>query len=307
MVHYKIFIILAILVTQFIIFGGGDGGAGESVILSVKNASGQTSTITTATNATTTDSNPNSSQDELTVNYYARFNCGSINDDSGPLRPGKYDSDITIFNKKDFPITIIWKAIAVDQQYKSNFNILNVPSESIVNINCAKIFPFSQINPDDETKSNNTNTTTNNLSNNFAEGIVKIEISVNDGLLVNNFLNNQIGNMIINASEISNLVNVDVLHTVNTLDSLNKEALYLKTDFSRLASDGNMTDNLTAIFKINPDEIIDPINLIKNKLDSEVGNSTNTSDILINNTEIISNTYTDNHALTVQKVEPIIS
>lgn len=304
MVRYKIYIIFAIFVSQFIILGGV-GGGGESGILSVENASGQ-STVTSATNTTTTtNSEPNSSQDELTVNYYARFNCGSIDDDSGPLRPGKYDSDITIFNKKDFPITIIWKAIAVNQQYKSNFNILNVPPESIVNINCAKIFPFSQTSPNDTAKSNVN--TTNNLSNNFAEGIVKIEISINDGLLVNNFLNNQIGNMIIDASEISNLVNVDVLHTVNTLDNLNKEALYLKTDFSKLSSDGNGMDNFTAIFKINSDEIINPVNLIKNKLDSGVGNSTNTSDIIINNTEIIANTYTDNHALTVQKVEPIIS
>ncbi len=295
----------AILITQFIILGGGGGGE-ESGILSVKNASGQ-STVTSATNTTTTtNSEPNSSQDELTVNYYARFNCGSIDDDNGPLRPGKYDSDITIFNKKDFPITIIWKAISVNQQYKSNFNILNVPSESIVNINCAKIFPFSQTSTDNGASSNISNTT-NNLSNNFAEGIVKIEISINDGLLVNNFLNNQIGNMIIDASEISNLVNVDVLHTVNTLDNLNKEALYLKTDFSKLSSDRNGMDNFTAIFKINPDEIINPVNLIKNKLDSGVSNSTNTSDILIGNTEIISNTFTDNHALTVQKVEPIIS
>lgn len=307
MVRYKLYIILVILVTQFIIFGGGGG---ESGILSVKNASGQASTTSTSTSTTAannTNSKPNLSQNELTVNYYARFNCGSIDDDSGPLRPGKYDSDITIFNKKDFPITIIWKGIAVNQQYKSNFDILNVPSESIVNINCAKIFPFSQIDPDDAAANNNTNNTTNNLSNNFAEGIVKIEISINDGLLVNNFLNNQIGNTIINASEISNLVNVDVLHTVNTLDNSNKEALYLKTDFSIPATEENRMDNLTAIFKINSDEIINPVDLIKDRLDSETGNNSNISDILINKTEIISNTYTDNHALTVQKVEPIIS
>ena len=124
---------------------------------------------------------------------------------------------------------------------------------------------------------------------------------------MNNFLNNQIGNTIIDASEISNLINVDVLHTVNTLDNLNKEVFYLKTDFSIPSSEQNTTDNFTAIFKINPDEILNPVNLIKDKLDSETGNSTNTSDILINKTEIISNTYTDNHALTVQKVEPIIS
>ena len=309
---YKLYIILVILVTQFIIFGssssGGGGGNGESGILSVNNASGQaTTTITNSTTTNTTNSKPNLSQNELTVNYYARFNCGSIDDDSGPLRPGKYDSDITIFNKKDFPITIIWKAITVNQQYKSNFNILNIPSESIVNINCAKIFPLSQTSSGSAAANNNTNNTTNNLPNNFAEGIVKIEISINYGLLVNNFLNNQIGNTVINASEIGNLVNVDVLHTVNTLDNLNKEVLYLKTDFSIPPTEENRMDNFIAIFKIKSDEIINPVNLIKDKLDSETGNSTNTSDILINKTEIISNTYTDNHALTVQKVEPVIS
>jgi hypothetical protein len=299
----KFYIILAFFVTQFLILGGGSGDmVGNNVL-------GQTNTITTATATNATNSNPNLSQSEVTVNYYARFNCGSINSDSGPLRPGKYDSDITIFNKKEFPITVIWKAIAVDQQYKSNFNILNIPPESIVNINCAKIFPFSQANLDNP--ANSTATNTNNLSNRFAEGIVIIEITINDGLLVNNFLNNQIGNMVINASEIGDLVNVDVLHTVNTLDDLNKEALYLITDFSILSNDEKRTDNLTAIFNIKPDEITNPVDLIKNKLDSELGNNTNTttdeSKILISNTEIISNTYTDNHALTVQKVEPVIS
>lgn len=305
MVCYKFYIILAFFVTQFLILGE----QGSRILLD-KNALGQT-TITTTTNVT--DSNSKLSQSEVTVNYYARFNCGSIDNDSGPLRPGKYDSDITIFNKKEFPITIIWKAIAIDQQYKSNFNILNIPPESIVNINCAKIFPFSQANlvVDSAAPANSTANNTNNLSNGFTEGIIKIEITINDGLLVNNFLNNQIGNMVINASEIGDLVNVDVLHTVNTLDDLNKEALYLKTDFSILSNDGKRTDNLTAIFNINPDEIINPANLIKNKLDSQIANntnsSTNTSNILITNSEIISNTYTDNHALTVQKVEPIIS
>lgn len=305
MVCYKFYIILAFFVTQFLILGE----EGSRILLD-KNALGQT-TITTTTNVT--DSNSKLSQSEVTVNYYARFNCGSIDNDNGPLRPGKYDSDITIFNKKEFPITIIWKAIAIDQQYKSNFNILNIPPESIVNINCAKIFPFSQANlvVDSAAPANSTANNTNNLSNGFTEGIIKIEITINDGLLVNNFLNNQIGNMVINASEIGDLVNVDVLHTVNTLDDLNKEALYLKTDFSILSNDGKRTDNLTAIFNINPDEIINPANLIKNKLDSRIANntnsSTNTSNILITNSEIISNTYTDNHALTVQKVEPIIS
>ena len=236
-----------------------------------------------------------------TVNYYARFNCGTISDDSGPLRPGKYDSDITIFNKKSYPITIIWKAIAIDQQVKNNFNILNIPSENIANINCAKILPIQD---------KNANNSIPTLSNKFTEGIIKLEISIDNGLLVNNFLNNQNTNIILNESEIGNLINVDVLHTVNTLDDLNKEVVYLKTDFSTLSKDKSKISNYTAIFNINPDEIINPLSLIKDKISENNTNEkidVNAYEILLTDTEIISDTLTDNHALTVQRVDPIIS
>jgi hypothetical protein len=247
-------------------------------------------------------SQPTQPNDNLTsyktVNYYARFNCGTISDDSGPLRPGKYDSDITIFNKKSYPITVIWKAIEINQQERTNFNIFNIPSENIVNINCAKIFTIQNNNISD------------NLSNEFTEGIIKLEISINNGLLVNNFLNNQQVNTILNESEIGNLINVDVLHTVNTLDDLNKEVVYLKTDFSTLSKDKSKISNYTAIFNINPDEFINPLSLIKDKISKNNTNEkidVNVHEILLTDTEIISDTLTDNHALTVQRVDPIIS
>jgi len=236
-----------------------------------------------------------------TVNYYARFNCGAISDDSGPLRPGKYDSDITIFNKKSYPITVIWKAIAIDQQVKNNFNILNIPSENIASINCAKILPIQD--------KNNTNSSST-FPKKFTEGIIKLEISVDNGLLVNNFLNNQNANIIVNESEIGNLINVDVLHTVNTLDDLNKEVVYLKADFSILSKDKNKISNFTVVFHIDPDGIVDPLSLIKNKISANNTDQKidiNGSEIIIKDTEIITNTLTDNHALTVQSVDPIIS
>src|SRR6185503_9031960 len=118
------------------------------ILQSVVLGSNGTSTIELASSQSTQSTQPtqpSQSSNDLssykTINYYARFNCGTIGDDSGPLRPGKYDSDITIFNKKSYPITVIWKPIAIDQQVKNNFNILNIPSENIASINCAKIFP----------------------------------------------------------------------------------------------------------------------------------------------------------------------
>ncbi len=246
------------------------------------------------------DSNKSGSQ---TVEYYARFNCGTIDTDKGPLRPGKYDSDITIFNKKNFPLTVIWKAIEVNQENKNNFKTINIQPESIVNINCAKIFPSPFPGVSD-------------LENKFTEGIALIRISVSNGQLLNNFFNNQdpSSTIIINKDEVGDLVNVDVLHTVNTLSDLRKEAFYFKVDFSVEKSmekfkDGNK-NNFTAIFKVEPNSIIDPLKLIKQNLNNNYTINqypSNDTEVKIIKSEMISNSYTDNHALTFQKVIPTIT
>ena len=246
------------------------------------------------------DSNKSNSQ---TVEYYARFNCGTIDNDKGPLRPGKYDSDITIFNKKNFPLTVIWKAIEVDQENKNNFKTINIQPESIVNINCAKIFPFPSSGVSD-------------LESRFTEGIVLIRIGVNNGQLLNNFFNNQdpSSSIIINKDEVGDLVNVDVLHTVNTLSDLRKEAFYFKVDFSVEKSIEKFKDgyknNFSAIFKVEPNSIIDPLRLIKQNLNNNYTinqHPSNDTKVKITKSEMISNSYTDNHALTFQRVNPTIT
>ena len=47
-----------------------------------------------------------------TLEYTARFICGTITGEDGPLRPGRYNSDINIFNRQNFPISFFWKASA---------------------------------------------------------------------------------------------------------------------------------------------------------------------------------------------------
>jgi hypothetical protein len=255
------------------------------------------------------DSNKTNTQTQSqakTVDYYARFNCGTIDNDNGPLRPGKYDSDITIFNKQNFPLTVIWKPIEINQENKNNFQAINIQPQSIVNINCAKIFPYSSI-------SNST------LNNGFTEGVALIRISINNGQLTNNFLYNQGSSVIINNLELGDMVNVDVLHTVNTLSGLKKENLYLKVDFSlehlsgKITSSSNSVENknnLTAIFPVETNKIINPISLIKQVLNNNSSNnqqSLNNTTIKIIKSQLIANNPTDNHALTFQKIIPTIA
>jgi hypothetical protein len=255
------------------------------------------------------DSNKTNTQTQSqakTVDYYARFNCGTIDNDNGPLRPGKYDSDITIFNKQNFPLTVIWKPIEINQENKNNFQAINIQPQSIVNINCAKIFPYSSI-------SNST------LNNGFTEGVALIRISINNGQLTNNFLYNQGSSVIVNNVELGDMVNVDVLHTVNTLSGLKKENLYLKVDFSlehlsgKITSSSNSVENknnLTAIFPVETNKIINPISLIKQILNNNSSNnqqSLNNTTIKIIKSQLIANNPTDNHALTFQKIIPTIA
>jgi hypothetical protein len=248
------------------------------------------------------DTNDSNSQ---RIDYYARFNCGAIDNDNGPLRPGKYDSDITIFNKQNYPLTVIWKPIEINQENKNNFQIINIQPESIVNINCAKIF------------SSSSSIENSNLKNGFSEGVVLIRISTNNGQLINNFFNSQGSSIIINNQELGDLVNVDVLHTVNTLSGSEKRtAFYLKVDFStnnlsEKRDGGNHKNNLTVILPVELNNIIDPIGSIKHILNNK--NLSNQQQSFINTTikiiksDMFSSTPTDNHALTFQRIMPTIT
>ena len=237
-----------------------------------------------------------------TIDYFARFNCGSIDNDNGPLRPGKYDSDITIFNRQNFPLTVIWKPIEINQENKNNFQTINIQPENIVNINCAKIFSsLSTIN--------------STIKKGFIEGIALIRINIENGQLINNFLNTQDQSININSQQLNNLVNIDVLHTVNTLDDLKKEVLFLKVDFllsnnnEKIINQQTNNGNLTAIFQVEANSIIDPHLLVKNIINKNYSNSQQLSNDIIKvlGSQLFFNTLTDNHALTFQKVVPTIT
>lgn len=46
--------------------------------------------------------------------YTAKFVCGSIYGDGGPLRPGHYDTSVNILNKKSYSVSITWNAVIND-------------------------------------------------------------------------------------------------------------------------------------------------------------------------------------------------
>src|ERR687896_350920 len=102
-----------------------------------------------ATNITLSPSSNSSietSTGSSSLEYSARFLCGTIVGEDGPLRPGRYDSDINIFNRQIFPVSFTWKAVLSSDfqdntqkmdEKNSNFilmtlNALEVASREIV-------------------------------------------------------------------------------------------------------------------------------------------------------------------------------
>jgi hypothetical protein len=289
MKYYHIFILLVIILTF------------QTAVSNIKSISNKDHSIIPSILAQVYTNKSDSQR----IDYYARFNCGTIDNDNGPLRPGKYDSDITIFNKQSFPLTVIWKPIEINQENNNNFQIINIQPENIVNINCAKIFPSSS------------SIGNSNLKNGFSEGVALIRINTNNGQLINNFFNSQGSSVIIGNQELGDLINVDVLHTVNTLSGSKKAAaFYLQVDFSidslsKKINGDIYKNNLTTILPVEPNNIIDPIDSIKHILNNN--NSSNQQQYFTNTTikiirsDIFSDIPTDNHALTFQKVMPTIT
>jgi hypothetical protein len=63
----------------------------------------QSSTSATFTSDLENQDQQNSPQIK-SITYTAKFECGSIIGNEGPLRPGHYDTDISIFNRQEYPV-----------------------------------------------------------------------------------------------------------------------------------------------------------------------------------------------------------
>ncbi|MDE1770810.1 MAG: hypothetical protein KGI28_09730, partial [Thaumarchaeota archaeon] len=72
--------------------------------VSVANSSG----VVTFTDLSS--SNQISASSSGSVSYTTKFECGSIFAGEGPLRPGHYDTDISLYNKQRFQVQVLWNS-----------------------------------------------------------------------------------------------------------------------------------------------------------------------------------------------------
>jgi hypothetical protein len=142
------------------------------------------------------------------ITYTAKFVCGSIPDDNGPLRPGHYDTAISILNKQNYEISILWNAVINDGP-TSNAILKTLDVEKSTGITCRNIKDIFGI-----------------TAKEIVEGFVIIKVPVDS---LRGFDNEQI--LSDYSQDALNLLDVQVFYTANALSTLPHEIAQEKISF----------------------------------------------------------------------------
>jgi hypothetical protein len=238
---------------------------------------------------TTSSVKANSIQD---ITYTAKFVCGSVFGDEGPLRPGHYDTDISILNKQNFPITILWSAV-VNDGLSSNAIIKNLDSETSTGIVCKQVRELLGQGNNNE-----------KLIEGFA--IIRIQLDSILGSESSKILRN------ISENEI-NLLDVQVFYTANALSTLPHEVIVDKISFYIIQDGSGMIPkemirkplDISTPSQLN--EISDTETRIKNILAEKYGLSDEDSSKIVLRIKDVSvgvGALVDDHAISLYVVKP---
>jgi hypothetical protein len=226
------------------------------------------------------------------ITYTAKFVCGSVFGDEGPLRPGHYDTDISIFNKQNFPIKILWNAV-INDGTSSNSIIKNLNEETSTAIVCKQIRELLDLGNNNE-----------KLVEGFA--IIRIQLDSMLGTEDSKILRN------ISKDEI-NLLEVQAFYTANALPTLPHEVIIDKISFY-IIQDGSGLVPKDMIRKPLDVSIPSQINEISNsetRIKDILAEKYNLSDgdltkvvLRIKNVSVGVGALVDDHAISLHVVEP---
>ena len=169
--------------------------------------SGIIPTTNSITSSSSNTGKTNSTENPTGVMYTAKFECGSIFAGEGPLRPGHYDTDVSIFNKDRSESTMFWNVV-VNNGPSSNAILVNLGSENATSITCLDI-----------------RRVLDNYNENFVEGFIIINVPFNS------ILQPSKGTIISSSNYDNDPLEVQVFYTANALDTLPHEIIVDKILF----------------------------------------------------------------------------
>ena len=280
-------------------------------------------TLENETSASTSSSSVNMDTAPGSIEYNARYFCGTIVGQDGPLRPGRYNSDINIFNRQQSPISFLWKAVpssnlppsqivdgssngsnpfATDTNYKLQ---TLAPGESI-SLSCKDFVPSVSL------YSNSTDGV-----DRFIEGVSTISVDL-DPLIQAAISSSSTGVVVSQPSgeatnePSTNVLSVDAIYTVNALEVPSREIILQLVEYTINQQDVNgklpaeiISKPLSVTVPIRTNETINPDTQVKEILAREYSlNATEMQnlDITIRNLSLGVGALDDNHAISLQRI-----
>ena len=234
------------------------------------------------------------------LEYTARFICGTITGEEGPLRPGRYNSDINIFNRQSFPISFFWKAVAACQeQSDGNFRIRSLEPGGSISLSCKDIQASIPVYA-------------NVTGEIFFEGIMTINVDL-DSSVIGSISSSREGVLgTISEEESLNVLSVDAIYTVNALKVASREIVLQLIEYSinKEHESGKIPKDiiskiLSVTVPIRTNETINPDQQVRNVLMKEFSLNLEESkrlDITIRNLSLGVGALDDNHALSLQRI-----
>jgi len=225
------------------------------------------------------------------ITYTAKFVCGSVFGNEGPLRPGHYDTDISILNKQNFPLTILWNVVINDGP-SSNAIVKSLDTETSTGIACKQVRKLIGIENNEK----------------LVEGFVIIRVQLDS------MLGSEGSAVIKNLSEGEiNLLDVHVFYTANALPTLPHEVIVDKVSFY-IIQDGTGMIPKDVIRKPLDVSIPSGLNEISNtemKIKNILAEKYNLSDedlgkivLRIKNVSVGVGALIDDHAISLHIVKP---
>ena len=272
------------------------------------------STFSTSSNL---DSNPGS------LEYNARYFCGTIVGEDGPLRPGRYNSDLNIFNRQLYAVSFFWNAVpsstlqlskiadgsALESQPSSsdtNYRLQTLEPGNSISISCRDFVPSLLLYSN----------TTDNVDT-FIEGVSTISVDLDPS--VQAAITSSSSGVVISRptgeatnEPNTNILSVDAIYTVNALEVPSREIVLQLVEYSINKQDINgklpteiILKPLSITVPIRTNETVNPDTQVRDILAREYSlNATERQslDITIRNLSLGVGALDDNHAISLQRI-----
>ena len=281
-------------------------------------------TMDSETNSLTSSTSADLDTGPESIEYNARYFCGTIVGQDGPLRPGRYNSDINIFNRQLNSVSFLWNAVPsstlqlskegaggspIDSKpftADTSYRLQTLAPGDSISISCRDFVPsyslYSNITDGIDT---------------FIEGVSTISIELDPSIQA--AISSSSTGVVVSqlsgeaTSEPStNILSVDAIYTVNALEVPSREIVLQLVEYTINRQDANgklpveiISKPLSITVPIRTNETVNPESQVEDILAREYSlNATESQslDITIRNLSLGVGALDDNHAISLQRI-----